>query len=166
MNQSNSQPNLRFILEDYRNFIAFGFGSGLSPSAPGTAGTLVGFPLFFLLAAFLSPVPLLVVILFALLVGIPICDAAGKAVGVADHNGIVWDEIAAFMLVLYFTHGSLTEYLLAFVLFRLFDIWKPFPIRYVDNRFENGFGVMADDVLAALYAILVLAVLRLTLLPG
>ncbi|MCI0654225.1 MAG: phosphatidylglycerophosphatase A [Methylococcaceae bacterium] len=166
MNPSNSQPDLRFILKDYRRFIAFGFGSGLSPLAPGTAGTLVGFPIYYLLSAFLSPVPLFGVILFALLAGIPICDAAGKAVGEADYNGIVWDEIAAFMLVLYFTQGAWTENILAFVLFRLFDIWKPFPIRYVDNHLKNGFGVMADDVLAALYAILVLVLLRPTLLSG
>lgn len=160
MEPNNIKPDLRFILKDYRNFIAFGFGSGLSPKAPGTAGTLVGFPLFFLLSAFLSPIPLFVVILVAILAGIPICDAAGKAAGEADHNGIVWDEIAAFMLVLYFTSRSLTEYLLAFALFRCFDIWKPFPIRQCDERFKNGFGVMADDVLAAVYAIVVLAVLR------
>ncbi|MGH8553178.1 MAG: phosphatidylglycerophosphatase A family protein, partial [Methylococcales bacterium] len=126
MNPTN-KPDFRFILKDYRYFVAFGFGSGLSPRAPGTAGTLVGIPLYFLFAAFLESLPLFTVILVALVAGIPICDAAGKAVGVADYSGIVWDEIVAFMLVLFFTHGTWTEYVLAFVLFRLFDIWKPFP---------------------------------------
>ncbi len=86
-------------------------------------------------------------------VGIPICAQAGKAIGVSDHSSIVWDEIVAFMLVLEFTPQSWQWWLVAFLLFRLFDIWKPFPIRQCDAKFKGGFGVMFDDLLAAIYAI-------------
>lgn len=90
------------------------------------------------------------------LLGIPICTRTGRALGVSDHGSIVWDEIVAFMLVLEFTPLSWHWWLAAFILFRLFDIWKPFPIRQFDVRLKGGFGVMFDDLLAAGYAILAL----------
>ena len=159
MNETPAQPTLRFILSDLRYFIAFGFGSGLSPKAPGTVGTLVGFPLFMLFNSWLDTGPLLILIAVFLAVGIPICDAAGKAVGEADHKGIVWDEIAAFMLVLAYAPPTLFGFVLSFALFRLFDIWKPFPIGLIDSEYKNGYGVMADDFAAAVYSILMLLVL-------
>ena len=134
------------------HFLAFGFGAGLSPYAPGTVGTLVGFPLFFLLRG-LDPVIYFSVVAVLYVAGIWFCDVAGKAVGVADHGGIVWDEIVAFMLVLPFAPQTPLGYVLAFMLFRLFDIWKPFPIRYADKHIHGGFGVMFDDLLAAIYAV-------------
>lgn len=156
-------PTWRFIRRRPVYLIAFGFGTGLSPVAPGTVGTLLGYPLYVLLDALLpwQGVLLALTVLFGL--GIGWCDRAGKAVGVADHKGIVWDEIVAMALVLCFTPLGLPWYLAAFGLFRLFDILKPWPIRLVDGRMENGLGVMLDDLLAAGYAIAVLLGGRLLL---
>lgn len=122
------------------------------PKAPGTAGTMVAIPLFLLLM--LAPELVHYTTLAVLFVlGIPICSRANAALGVADHGSIVWDEIVAFMLVLEFTPLSAAWWFAAFLLFRLFDVWKPFPIRYFDVRIKGGFGVMFDDLLAAIYAI-------------
>ena len=148
----------KFVFSHPAHFLAFGFGAGLSPYAPGTAGTLVAFPLFFLLRG-LDPVIYFSVVAVLYVAGVWICDVAGKAVGVADHGGIVWDEIVAFLLVLPFAPPTLLGYALAFFLFRLFDIWKPFPIRYADKHIHGGFGVMFDDLLAAIYAVACLLVL-------
>jgi phosphatidylglycerophosphatase A len=155
---ANNTPTLRFVISHPAHFFAFGFGAGLSPYAPGTAGTLVAFPLFFLLRG-LDPVIYFSVVAVLYVAGVWICDVAGKAVGVADHGGIVWDEIVAFLLVLPFAPPTLLGYALAFFLFRLFDIWKPFPIRYADKHIHGGFGVMFDDLLAAIYAVACLLVL-------
>ena len=135
--------------------MSLGFGSGLAPKAPGTFGTLVGLPLFWLISG-LTFYAQLSIITLLFLVGIYCCDKTGKALGVSDHGGIVWDEIVAIMLVLTFTTLQWQWWLIAFLLFRLFDIWKPYPICYFDAKLKNGFGVMFDDLLAAIYAILVL----------
>lgn len=146
------RPGWRFILRHPAHFFAFGFGAGLSPVAPGTVGTLAGFPLFFLLHGLEPPVYFVVLaVLYA--AGVWFCGVAGKALGVADHGGIVWDEIVAFLLILPFAPSTLAGYAAAFFLFRLFDIWKPFPIRMIDDRTGGGFGVMFDDLLAAVYTI-------------
>ena len=135
--------------------MSLGFGSGLAPKAPGTFGTLVGLPLFWLISVLTFYAQLgMTALLF--LVGIYCCDKTGKALGVSDHGGIVWDEIVAIMLVLTFTPLQWQWWLIAFLLFRLFDIWKPYPICYFDAKLKNGFGVMFDDLLAAIYAILVM----------
>lgn len=140
------------MLQHPAHFIALGFGSGLSPRAPGTFGTLVALPLF---AALLVTPELIHYLTITLLfiIGIPLCTRAGIALGVSDHGGIVWDEIVAMLLVLEFTPLAWPWWLAAFILFRLFDIWKPFPIRQCDARLKGGFGVMFDDLLAAIYAI-------------
>lgn len=150
---SATQPTLAFLLAHPAHFLALGFGAGLSPRAPGTVGTLVGFPLFLLLAG--SPLYWAWIVLF-LTVGVWACGVAGRALGVHDHGGLVWDEVAAFLMVLPFAPPTLLGYVLAFALFRLFDIWKPFPIAWLDARVPGGFGVMLDDVLAAGYSIGVL----------
>ncbi|MDD5241352.1 MAG: phosphatidylglycerophosphatase A [Sulfuricella sp.] len=147
-----TSPDLRFILRHPAHFLAFGFGTGLSPFAPGTVGTLVGFPIYFLLHG-LDPVAYFAVVALLYVAGIWFCDVAGKALGVADHGGIVWDEIVALLLVLPFAPATPAGFIAAFLLFRLFDIWKPFPIRYADKHIHGGFGVMFDDLLAAGYAI-------------
>ncbi|MGH8652525.1 MAG: phosphatidylglycerophosphatase A family protein [Gammaproteobacteria bacterium] len=146
-------PNWGFILSRPAYLLAFGFGAGLSPYAPGTVGTLVGFPLYLLLATFLSKPGVLtaLVVLFAL--GVWWCDTTGKAVGVADYGGIVWDEIIAMALILCFTPAAPGWWITAFIVFRFFDIFKPWPIRVVDERMQNGFGVMLDDLLAAGFSI-------------
>ena len=146
------QSDLRFLLSNPLHFLALGFGTGLSRIAPGTMGTLLAVPLFFGLMH--TPELLHYVVITALfLIGIPICAVAGRHLGVSDHSGIVWDEIVAFLLVLEFTTLSWQWWITAFLLFRLFDIWKPFPISYFDARLKGGFGVMFDDLLAAVYAI-------------
>ena len=148
-----TSPDRRFLLAHPAHFLALGLGAGLSPKAPGTVGILVAFPLFWLLLA--SPLYWAWVALF-LVLGVWACGVAGRALGVHDHGGIVWDEVAAFLLVLPFAPASWFGYVLAFALFRLFDIWKPFPIAWCDARLPGGFGVMFDDVLAAGYALLCL----------
>ena len=157
-----TSPNLKFLFKNPAHFLALGFGSGLAKKAPGTFGTLVGLPLFWLISGQSFSIQLAIItILF--IVGIYFCDVAGKNLGVADHGSIVWDEIVAMMLVLALTPISVTFWLIAFLLFRLFDIWKPFPIRQFDAKLKNGFGVMFDDLLAAIYAILSLMALQWTI---
>ena len=137
------------------HFLSLGFGSGLAKVAPGTLGTLVGLPLFWLMASYSMSMQLLVIAMLFIM-GIYFCEFTGKAIGVIDHGSIVWDEIVAIMLVLTFTPHQWQWWLVAFVLFRLFDIWKPYPIRQLEAKFKNGFGVMFDDLLAAIYAIICL----------
>jgi phosphatidylglycerophosphatase A len=146
-----ANPNLKFLFAHPAHFFALGFGSGLAPKAPGTFGTLVGFPLFWLIRNY-SFHTQLIIIAALFLFGIYVCDKTSKDLGVSDHGTIVWDEIVAMMLVLTITPMHLSGWLIAFLLFRLFDIWKPFPISYFDAKLKNGFGVMFDDLLAAIYA--------------
>lgn len=143
----------QFLMAHPAHFIALGFGAGLAPWAPGTFGSLLGLPLFFLLQG--SSLYWVWVGLF-LILGIWACEVTGRALGVHDHGGIVWDETAAMLLVLPFAPAAWWGYLLAFVLFRLFDIWKPYPIGWLDEKVHGGIGVMLDDVLAAVYAIVLL----------
>lgn len=151
-------PNLRFLLQHPAHLFGLGFGSGLAKKAPGTFGTLVGLPLFWQISIYTLSVQL-VVIAALFLIGIYFCNVTGKALGVVDHGGIVWDEIVAMMLVLTVTPNQWQWWIVAFLLFRLFDIWKPFPIRQCDAKLKNGFGVMFDDLLAAIYAIISLKAL-------
>lgn len=154
---TTSRPDPAFLLRHPAHLIAFGFGAGLAPKAPGTAGTVLGLPLFWAVAALTPDLPVrLALLAAAFLLGAWACAHAGRALGVADHGGIVWDEIVAFALVLLFTPPGWLWIALAFALFRLFDILKPWPIRFFDTRLKNGFGVMFDDLLAAGYAIAVL----------
>lgn len=147
-------PDLRFLLAHPAHLIALGFGSGLAPKAPGTVGTVLGLPLFWAITAIAPDLPnQLILIVATFLLGVWACARTGRALGVADHGGMVWDEIVAFALVLLFTPAGWMWLLAAFVLFRLFDIVKPWPIRFFDGRLKNGFGVMFDDLLAAGYAI-------------
>lgn len=151
------KPDLKFLLSHPAHLIALGYGAGLAPKAPGTVGSLAALPMFWLLTQLnATPAFMLAVTAAAFLLGIWACGVTGKNLGVADHGSIVWDEIAAMWLVLAFTPRAWTWWLLAFGLFRFFDILKPWPIRFFDTRCKNGFGVMFDDLLAALYALLVL----------
>jgi phosphatidylglycerophosphatase A len=153
-------PSFGFLLSSPGRFLALGFGLGLSPKAPGTVGTLGGY----VLALPLIWAPLWVwgpFLLLAFILGCRFCDEAGKALGVPDHGSIVWDEIVAFAAVLLSIPATLEGWLFAFVLFRFFDILKPWPINWADRRFKNGFGVMFDDILAALYALLTFHALAL-----
>lgn len=154
------QPSREFLFKHPAHLIAFGFGAGLMPRAPGTWGTLVAIPIYFLalrLGGFTAAL-VCALILFAL--GIWASSIAGRSLGIADHGGIVIDEIAAFVLVLAFTPTGFLWLLFAFALFRLFDILKPWPIRYFDRTLKGGFGVMFDDFLAALAAIAIVRLLH------
>jgi phosphatidylglycerophosphatase A len=146
------KPDLKFLIQHPAHFIALGFGSGLAPKAPGTFGTLVAFPLYWLIADN-SPDAQILTIIICFVAGIFFCGKTGKALGVPDHGAIVWDEIVAMVLVLTTVPNEWGWWLIAFALFRLFDIWKPFPIGFLDEKLKNGFGVMLDDLLAALYSI-------------
>jgi len=140
-------------------FLAFGFGSGLSPKAPGTVGSLAAMPF----AVVLVQMPLwasLGVVLIAFAAGIHLCSVTGRALGMHDHGGMVWDEFVGFWLVLLFIPFHWAWWLAAFALFRLFDIAKPWPIRWLDRRVGGGLGVMIDDVLAGVYALLPLVLLQ------
>lgn len=154
------QPTWSFILSHPVHFFAFGFGSGLVPRSPGTAGTLVAFPIYWLIAPLVSDVQFILILVIAFACGIWICGKTGKALGDADYGGIVWDEIVAFLLVLIFTPAGFIWQLLAFSLFRFFDIVKPPPIRYFDSNWHGGLGVMFDDLLAAGYTLLCLAFVK------
>ncbi|WP_353853360.1 phosphatidylglycerophosphatase A [Accumulibacter sp.] len=151
-------PDWRFVASRPAHFVALGFGAGLSPFAPGTVGTLIGYPLFVLLHALFPTIAGLVVlgILFAL--GCHWCEVTGRAIGVADYRGIVWDEIVAMAAILFFVPTTVVAWIAACFAFRLFDIWKPWPICIVDARLKNGLGVMLDDALAAIPAIIVVRV--------
>ena len=154
------KPGWRFLFSHPAHFLSFGFGSGLARKAPGTFGTLVAFPMYWFLAPRLSDEVFLLVLVWAFAIGVWVCEKTGKALGAGDYGGIVWDEVVAFMLVLLFTPPGWQWSLLAFVLFRFFDIVKPPPIRYFDSNWHGGLGVMFDDLLAAGYTLLCLALIK------
>ncbi len=156
-------PSLRFLLANPAHFLACGCGSGLSPVAPGTVGTLFAWLSFGLLHRNFSDLALLGLLAAAYVAGIWFIDVTGRALGDPDHGSIVWDEIVPFWLVLLLTPDTFLWQAAAFALFRLFDITKPQPARYFDQHVKNGFGVMADDLVAAGYTLLVLALLKIAL---
>lgn len=135
------------------HFLSLGFGSGLSPYAPGTAGTLAAIPLFWLMA----PLPLelylgIVVLLF--IIGVYLCQKTTDKLGAHDHSAIVWDEVVGYLLTMVAVPFDWRWVILGFFLFRLFDVWKPWPVRILDRRVGGGLGIMLDDVGAAVYAAL------------
>jgi phosphatidylglycerophosphatase A len=143
-------------------FLAFGFGSGLSPFAPGTMGTLVAIPFIFALRALGDPGFWIVLVLLFLL-GVQLCGSVSRKLGVHDHGGIVWDEMVGYWLSAAFVPLQWHWLLAAFLLFRFFDILKPWPIRQLDQKVSGGFGIMIDDVVAALFTVLILAALQVFL---
>ena len=161
--KSRKAPSLRFLFSHPAHFVACGFGSGLSPVAPGTAGTLLAWALFLPLRAWLDDAQLAGALALCFALGVPAVQKTGVDLGAADHGSIVWDEIVPFWLVLSCCPPGWAWQGAAFLLFRFFDIVKPQPARYFDARVKNGFGVMADDLFAAIYAILALAAVRFSL---
>jgi len=142
------------VKPDMRNpvhFLAFGFGSGLSPKAPGTMGTLAALPIWYLLAQ-LPLAGYIAGLLLVIAVGPYLCGKTARDLGVHDHGGIVWDEIAGFLLTMLLVPVSIWTALIGFALFRLFDIVKPWPIGWLDKHVHGGTGIMLDDLVAALYA--------------
>ncbi|MGH6821080.1 MAG: phosphatidylglycerophosphatase A family protein [Methylocella sp.] len=159
------RPSWRFLLSHPAHFVAFGFGVGLAPVAPGTWGTLLALPIYWLVSPRLEPVVFLLMLVALFALGVWACEVTGRAIGVSDHGGMVWDETVAFLLVLFFVPATLAWQAAAFLLFRLFDILKPPPIRYCDQALKGGFGVMLDDLVAAFYTLIVLAITK-TILEG
>jgi phosphatidylglycerophosphatase A len=157
-NRLKLQATATNIFSDPFLFVAFGFGSGLAKVGPGTAGTLLAIPIYWLLIQLALPIYLLLV-LIALLAGIWICDVASQRLGVHDHSGIVWDEIVGLWITMIAVPVTIPLVVLGFVLFRVFDIVKPWPISWLDKHVSGGFGIMIDDVLAAVFANLCLQAL-------
>ncbi len=147
------QPDLkRLAFRTPWGFLALGFGAGLFPRAPGTAGTAVAIPFALALQALPSLLALLtVLVLFA--AGIPLCRVTETALGKSDHGAIVWDEFVGFLFVAALLPQGWIWILAAFIVFRIFDITKPWPIRWFEKRLHGGFGIMFDDAVAALYSI-------------
>ena len=151
-------PSFAFLVAHPAHFVALGFGAGLSPVMPGTLGTLVAFPIAWLLHAYAGTLGYLGAVALITVAGIYAANITGRHLGASDHGAIVIDEIAAFLLVLFFAGTGALQQAAAFLLFRFFDILKPPPIRHVDETVHGGIGVMADDFIAAGYALLVLAI--------
>jgi phosphatidylglycerophosphatase A len=148
------------VLRNPRHWLAFGLGSGLARYAPGTWGTLVAIPLYLLLAQ-LPPVPYALIVIAAFAAGVWLCDTVSRDLGVHDHGGIVWDEFVGYWITMFLMPVRWEWVVAGFALFRLFDIWKPWPIRWFDDNVEGGFGIMFDDVVAAIAAGAVLHAIRI-----
>jgi phosphatidylglycerophosphatase A len=149
------------------HWLAYGLGSGLAPFAPGTFGSLIGVVLYWFMAP-LSPVVYAAVTAGLFLAGIFICGQTARDIGATDPGKIVFDEIVGFLVAMYLVPASWPWILAGFLLFRLFDIWKPWPIHVAEHKLGLGTGIMADDVLAGFYALALLqaALLVLERLPA
>ena len=172
------KPNFKWVFQNASRTIAFGFGSGLSPVAPGTAGTLWAWVAFLVGEYFFSTEDFLWIIGGGILLGCWICGQVSEELGKKDFGGIVWDEIVAFWLILIFIMPtSIWMQAIAFALFRFFDAMKPGPIGIIDRHFKNtasdsaqrstylqiiwrGFGIVIDDLVAAFCTLLVMALLQ------
>ena len=163
-------PTFAWMLQRPHRILAFGFGSGLSPIAPGTFGSLVALPMFWWLHGYGLQTYLLV-ILVGFAVGVWVCEKTTQDLGVDDYGGIVWDEVVGQLIasapLLIWKPEYLELWLIAsFVLFRIFDIWKPYPIRELDKNVHGGLGIMLDDELAGLFAAMALTILLSVVTPG
>ncbi|WP_041834788.1 phosphatidylglycerophosphatase A family protein [Actinobacillus succinogenes] len=156
MTESNN-PLSRVRLTNPVHFLALGFGSGLIHPAPGTWGSALGTVIGVILLQFLTPISFLILTALSFVAGCYLCQKTADDMGVHDPGSIVWDEFVGVWLclsavpVLNWYWGAA-----AFAVFRFFDILKPYPIKIFDQKLENGFGIMIDDVLAAVYAVIVL----------
>ncbi|WP_086479548.1 phosphatidylglycerophosphatase A family protein [Oceanospirillum sanctuarii] len=134
------------------HFLAFGLGSGAAPWAPGTVGTAAAVIPYLLWIQFLSPVWFLVLLAVTFVIGVWLCERTSEDLGVHDHSGIVWDEFVGYWLTMFLAPQGWEWALVGFVLFRFFDVLKPWPVKWADRRVAGGFGIMVDDVLAGVYA--------------
>ncbi len=139
-------------------FIAFGFGTGLSTLAPGTIGTLAALPIYALIYH-LPPLFYGIICLLLFIGGVPLCGKVANDIGIDDYKGIVWDEVVGFLITLFLVPISMGTLIAGFLLFRLFDVVKPQPIRWIDKHVKGGLGIMLDDLLAAIPACLILHLL-------
>ena len=157
MSRMSGQQNLLPRLKNPVHFLALGFGSGCIPKLPGTAGSLVGVLFYF----FISPLPVtyyagIVLVLF--LAGIWLCDRTARDLGVHDHPAIVWDEIVGYLVTMIYAPQGWIWMIAGFILFRLFDIWKPWPINRIDKSVTGGLGIMLDDVIAGIFGLCILQI--------
>jgi len=153
--RSPSRPSVRIWTHPI-HLLAFGLGAGKFPWAPGTAGTLVAVPLYYFS---LMPLPLwdyLLAVIGLFVLGVALCHVTARNLGVHDHPGIVFDEIVGFLVTMAAAPAGWVWLVFGFALFRLFDIWKPWPIRAIDRGVGGGLGIMLDDVQAGIYAWLVI----------
>lgn len=158
--ENPAQSARKLVMTTPSAFLAFGFGSGLSPKAPGTMGTVVAVPFAFLLKN-LTIMEYWSALTLLFLLGILLCGHTSRKLGVHDHGGIVWDEMVGYWLAIAFVPLQWQWLLAAFGLFRFFDIVKPWPIRQLDRKISGGFGIMIDDVFAAIYTMAILAIVSL-----
>lgn len=143
------KPNIRNPI----HLLAFGLGSGLSPKAPGTMGTIAALPIYWWGLSYCSPLIFAMIVGISFVVGVWVSEKTSQDLGVHDHGGIVIDEWVGMWITLFLVPKTLTMLLIAFVLFRFFDIIKPWPIKWLDQHVKGGFGIMIDDVLAGLMAL-------------
>jgi phosphatidylglycerophosphatase A len=151
---------IRSVWRNPIHFIAFGFGSGTLPKMPGTWGTVVAIPIYLLMThlplwGYIALTTVLILISFV------ICDITARDIGVHDHPGIVLDEIVGYLLTMMLVPTGWFWVIAGFILFRIFDIWKPFPIRWVDRKVHGGVGIVVDDLLAGVYAWIILQLMAL-----
>jgi phosphatidylglycerophosphatase A len=156
----NVPPSARFAFGHPAHALALGFGTGLAPLGPGTAGTLLAFPIYMLLDRWLGPLEIFVAIAAFFALGVWACARTGRDLGVADHGAMNWDETVAMMLILLLVPDELEWWVFAFGTFRFFDIVKPQPIRHIDRTMKGGLGVMFDDIVAAFYTLLLMAIVK------
>ncbi len=142
------------------HWLAYGFGTGLSPFAPGTFGSLVGVALFWFMAS-MPAIPYAIVVAVMFVAGIFICGQTAHDVGAVDPGFIVYDELVGFLVAMYLLPTEWRWVVGGFVVYRVFDIWKPFPIHWVEDKLGLGSGIMTDDVISGIYTFIVLHVVRL-----
>jgi phosphatidylglycerophosphatase A len=163
---TSRRPDLAFLVAHPAHFIALGFGAGLAPVAPGTFGTLVAIPIAWALGHVMPPLFIAFCAIPLFFLGVWACDVTGRDLGAPDHGAMVWDEIVAFLPLAALASASLALQGLAFVIFRIFDIWKPYPIRDLERHVKGGLGAMLDDVVAAFYAYVVFALIIIGVYKG
>ena len=149
----SNNPNWKTVLSNPIHLIAFGFGSGLAPKAPGTFGTLVAIPPYLLLEP-LSLTNFLIVLIILSLVSFYIAGKSAQLLGVHDHGGIVIDEICGYLVTMALAPSGWQWIIIGFILFRIFDILKPWPINLLDKNVSGGIGIVLDDLMAGIYALL------------
>lgn len=155
---STSHVNFRELLKRPVCFLGLGFGTGLFPRAPGTIGTLAALPIYWLIKDL--PIAIyLAITLVAFIAGIWICQQSADWIGKDDPSAVVWDEIVGYLITMIAAPSGWQWGLLGFVLFRFFDILKPWPISWADKSLHGGFGIMVDDVVAGLFAGIILQLL-------
>ncbi|GLQ33440.1 phosphatidylglycerophosphatase A family protein [Litoribrevibacter albus] len=150
------------IIKDPVHFFAFGLGSGLSPKAPGTFGTLMALVIYWFMLADMSLYWYIAVVVSSIPLGIYLCGESARRLGVHDYGGIVWDEFSGLWITFIFAPKHWLVALIGFALFRFFDIIKPWPIKWADQKVSGGLGIMLDDILAGLMSLIVLQLLLMS----